>query len=117
MLTLLHVKYALHRRRVNMPCQGPFTYIFEQPHRLQCRPMTSPDTTRRAIVIGGGPAGLMAAEILSTAGVRVDLYDAMASSGRKFLLAGKGGMNITHSEDFAAFASRYGARSGEVGRW
>jgi uncharacterized flavoprotein (TIGR03862 family) len=72
---------------------------------------------RRAIVIGGGPAGLMAAEILSAGGVPVDLYDAMASSGRKFLLAGKGGMNITHSEDFEAFVGRYGARSAEVGRW
>jgi predicted flavoprotein YhiN len=53
---------------------------------------------RRAIVIGGGPAGLMAAEVLSAGGVQVDLYDAMPSVGRKFLLAGKGGMNITHSE-------------------
>lgn len=59
-------------------------------------------------VIGGGPAGLMAAEILSKAGVSVDLYDAMPSVGRKFLLAGIGGLNITHSEDFDRFASRYG---------
>src|SRR5215218_1778385 len=80
--------------------------------------MTStPDSSRRAIVIGGGPAGLMAAETLSAGGVRVDLYDAMPSSGRKFLLAGKGGMNITHSEDAEAFLGRYGARSGEVGPW
>jgi uncharacterized flavoprotein (TIGR03862 family) len=79
--------------------------------------MTSPDTTRRAIVIGGGPAGLMAAEILSAGGVQVDLYDAMASVGRKFLLAGRGGMNITHSEDFDAFAGRYGQRSAEVEAW
>src|SRR5438034_598933 len=54
-------------------------------------------------VIGGGPAGLMAAEVLSAAGVRVDVYDAMPSVGRKFLLAGRGGMNITHSEPYAAF--------------
>jgi uncharacterized flavoprotein (TIGR03862 family) len=79
--------------------------------------MTSPDTKRRAIVIGGGPAGLMAAEVLSAGGVQVDLYDAMASVGRKFLLAGKGGMNITHSEDFDAFAGRYGARRAEVENW
>jgi uncharacterized flavoprotein (TIGR03862 family) len=80
--------------------------------------MTStPESTRRAIVIGGGPAGLMAAETLSAGGVQVDLYDAMPSVGRKFLLAGKGGMNITHAEDFDAFAGRYGARSGEVSRW
>jgi hypothetical protein len=60
-------------------------------------------------VIGGGPAGLMAAEVLALGGVRVDLYDAMPSLGRKFLLAGVGGMNITHSEPFDAFVSRYGA--------
>jgi uncharacterized flavoprotein (TIGR03862 family) len=82
--------------------------------------MTSPDTNsskRRAVVIGGGPAGLMAAEILSAGGVQVDVYDAMASSGRKFLLAGKGGMNITHSEGFDAFAGRYGKRRPEVEGW
>ena len=73
--------------------------------------------SRRAIVIGGGPAGLMAAEVLAAGGVAVDLYDAMASSGRKFLLAGKGGMNITPAEDFDAFAGRYGARRAEVTPW
>jgi uncharacterized flavoprotein (TIGR03862 family) len=71
----------------------------------------------RAIVIGGGPAGLMAAEVLSAGGAQVDLYDAMPSIGRKFLLAGKGGMNITHSEDFDAFAGRYGRRRAEVEAW
>ena len=59
-------------------------------------------------VVGGGPAGLMAAEILSRSGVVVDLFDAMPSVGRKFLMAGKGGMNITHSEPEAAFRARYG---------
>ena len=58
-------------------------------------------------IIGGGPAGLMAAEVLSRAGVCVDLYDAMPSVGRKFLLAGIGGLNITHSEDYPAFCARY----------
>jgi uncharacterized flavoprotein (TIGR03862 family) len=77
----------------------------------------NPEHKRRAIVIGGGPAGLMAAEVLSAGGVQVDLYDAMASSGRKFLLAGKGGMNITHSEDLPAFEGRYGKRRAEVARW
>jgi uncharacterized flavoprotein (TIGR03862 family) len=76
-----------------------------------------PESPRRAIVIGGGPAGLMAAEVLSAGGVQVDLYDAMASVGRKFLLAGKGGMNITHSEDIEAFAGRYGKRRLEVETW
>lgn len=61
-------------------------------------------------VIGGGPAGLMVAEVLSQAGIQVDVYDAMPSVGRKFLMAGKGGMNITHSEPFAAFLTRYGSR-------
>ena len=79
--------------------------------------MTSQNTPRHAVVIGGGPAGLMAAEVLACAGVRVDLYDAMPSVGRKFLLAGKGGMNITHSEEYAAFVQRYGARSAQVRAW
>ncbi len=65
-------------------------------------------------VIGGGPAGLMAAEALSLAGVKVDLYDAMPSVGRKFLMAGKGGMNITHAEDFEIFLSRYGNRHSAI---
>jgi uncharacterized flavoprotein (TIGR03862 family) len=65
-------------------------------------------------IIGAGPAGLMAAEVLSAAGVEVDVYDAMPSAGRKFLLAGKGGLNLTHSEPFDAFASRYGARRAQV---
>src|SRR5574343_568115 len=68
-------------------------------------------------VVGGGPAGLMAAEVLARAGLQVDLYDAMPSVGRKFLLAGVGGMNITHSEALDAFVHRYGARSSEIGRW
>ncbi|MGH8417580.1 MAG: TIGR03862 family flavoprotein [Pseudomonas sp.] len=62
-------------------------------------------------VIGGGPAGLMAAEVLSQAGFKVDLYDSMPSVGRKFLLAGVGGMNITHSEAYPAFLSRYAERA------
>lgn len=74
-------------------------------------------STSRVAIIGGGPAGLMAAEVLAAGGVEVDVYDAMASTGRKFLLAGKGGMNITHSEPMDAFVARYGARSVEVGRW
>jgi uncharacterized flavoprotein (TIGR03862 family) len=62
-----------------------------------------------AVVIGAGPAGLMAAEVLAEAGVQVDVYDAMPSVARKFLLAGKGGLNITHSEVFTPFLARYGA--------
>lgn len=65
-------------------------------------------------VIGGGPAGLMAAEVLSARGVKVNLYDAMPSVGRKFLMAGKGGLNITHAEPFEQFVSRYGKRQGQI---
>ncbi|MEO5734678.1 MAG: TIGR03862 family flavoprotein, partial [Rubrivivax sp.] len=64
----------------------------------------------RVAVIGGGPAGLMAAERLTLAGHSVDLHDAMPSVGRKFLLAGKGGLNLTHSDGFERFVSRYGPR-------
>ena len=67
-----------------------------------------------AAIIGAGPAGLMAAEVLAHEGVQVHLYDAMPSVGRKFLLAGKGGLNLTHSEPRAAFDSRYGARQAHV---
>ena len=65
-------------------------------------------------VIGGGPAGLMAAEVLSAQGVACDLFDAMPSVGRKFLLAGKGGMNLTHSEPADRFAGRYGERRQQI---
>src|ERR1700730_11195483 len=61
-------------------------------------------------VIGAGPAGLMAAEVLVNGGARVDLYDRMPSVGRKLLMAGKGGLNITHTEPREAFLSRYGSR-------
>lgn len=60
------------------------------------------------VVIGGGPAGLMAAEAAVTAGVTAELYDVMPSVGRKFLLAGKGGLNLSHSEPMESFLSRYG---------
>lgn len=65
-------------------------------------------------VIGAGPAGLMAAEVLSQRGLRVDVYDAMPSAARKFLMAGKGGMNITHAEPFEDFLTRYGARHEQI---
>jgi uncharacterized flavoprotein (TIGR03862 family) len=67
-------------------------------------------------IIGGGPAGLMAAEVISTKNpsLKVDVYDSMPSFGRKFLMAGKGGLNITHSEPFEQFASRYGERRAQI---
>ncbi|KLJ02877.1 TIGR03862 family flavoprotein [Luteimonas sp. FCS-9] len=76
----------------------------------------SPALSRLAIV-GGGPAGLFAAQIARAAGAEVDLFDAKGSVGRKFLIAGKGGLNLTHSEPRPAFDARYGARADAVGRW
>jgi uncharacterized flavoprotein (TIGR03862 family) len=61
----------------------------------------------QAVVIGAGPAGLMAAEVLAGAGVQVDVFDAMPSVGRKFLLAGKGGLNLTHAEPEELLRTRY----------
>jgi uncharacterized flavoprotein (TIGR03862 family) len=65
-------------------------------------------------IIGAGAAGLMAAEILSQTNMNVMVYDTMPSAGRKFLMAGKGGLNISHSENFATFVTRYGARQNEL---
>ena len=82
--------------------------------------MSTPDTDTaadHAVVVGGGPAGLAAAEALACAGLHVHLYDAMPSVGRKFLLAGKGGLNLTHGEALPAFAARYGARAAEASQW
>jgi len=77
--------------------------------------MTSdPNDVRSVAVVGGGPAGLMAAEVLIQGGVRVDVYDAMPSVCRKFLLAGKGGLNLTHSEPSAPFLARYGTRAAQM---
>jgi len=72
---------------------------------------------RSVAVIGGGPAGLKAAEVLIQAGVEVNLYDAMPTVGRKFLMAGKGGLNITHAEPAEIFNSRYGARRAQIKQW
>ena len=78
---------------------------------LQVTAMSSHNTFPHSVaVIGAGPAGLMAAEVLSQGGVKVEVFDAMPSVGRKFLMAGKGGMNITHAEPLDAFISRYGKR-------
>jgi len=65
-------------------------------------------------VIGGGPAGLMVAEVISGHGIKVDVYDSMPSLGRKLLMAGKSGLNITHSESFEQFVSRYGHRRAQI---
>ena len=82
------------------------------PHAIATGTATSP----RIVIIGGGPAGLMAAEVLASSGapLRIELYDAMPSVGRKFLLAGKGGLNLTHSEPAEPFLSRYASRSADL---
>lgn len=78
--------------------------------------MPNNNMKKTALVIGAGPAGLMAAEVLLQAGWGVDVYDAMPSVGRKFLLAGKGGMNLTHSEPLKVFETRYGERQPQLAR-
>jgi uncharacterized flavoprotein (TIGR03862 family) len=64
-------------------------------------------TSQHVAVIGAGPAGLMAAEVLAQGGAYVTVYDAMPSAGRKFLMAGRGGLNLTHSEPLPQFLARY----------
>jgi uncharacterized flavoprotein (TIGR03862 family) len=66
-----------------------------------------PSTAKNVAVIGAGPAGLMAAEVLAQGGASVTVFDAMPSAGRKLLMAGRGGLNLTHSEELAQFLSRY----------
>lgn len=70
-----------------------------------------------AAVIGAGPAGLMAAEQLVQAGIAVDVYDAMATPARKFLRAGIGGLNLTHSEPLERFVTRYGTQTERFASW
>jgi uncharacterized flavoprotein (TIGR03862 family) len=72
---------------------------------------------KKVLIVGAGPAGLMAAEVLSAAGLAVHVYDAMPSVGRKFLLAGKGGLNLTHAEPRDHFVSRFGERQQQIGAW
>lgn len=71
------------------------------------------DAARHVAIVGAGPAGLMAAEIIATAGHRVTVYDRMAAPARKFLLAGRGGLNLTHSEPLDNFLTRYGSGAGD----
>ena len=84
------------------------------------RPLIAPrlviaaQRSARVAVIGGGPAGLIAAEVLAQHGASVDLFDAMPSVGRKFLLAGKGGLNLTHAEGFDLFVQRYAERQPQL---
>ena len=79
--------------------------------RVSGRPILA---DRTVAVVGAGPAGLMAAETIAGGGTPVEVFDAMPSVGRKFLLAGRGGLNLTHSEPIAAFVDRYGARRDRI---
>ena len=79
-------------------------------------PLPSALAVPTVAVVGGGPAGLMAAETLAAARLQVDVFDSMPSVGRKFLLAGKGGLNLTHAEPAALFVTRYGSRQAQLRR-
>ncbi|RYZ98427.1 MAG: TIGR03862 family flavoprotein, partial [Moraxellaceae bacterium] len=93
-----HLNYHLNNSRLGLPTQ------VKVPLSNSLNTQTS---NAQVAIIGGGPAGLMAAEIIASAGFSVALYDAMPSVGRKFLLAGVGGMNITHSEPHEKLLARY----------
>ncbi len=75
------------------------------------------NTHKQVAIVGAGPAGLMAAELLSAAGIAVHVYDSMPSVGRKFLLAGLGGLNLTHAEPHDHFVTRYAERSAACAQW
>lgn len=87
------------------------------PNVLLANPLYNDGMSNSVVIIGGGPAGLMAAEVVCSHGVAVDVYDSMPSVGRKFLLAGKGGLNLTHSEPFEKFLARYGKRRQIIEKW
>lgn len=77
-------------------------------------PLRMSKTPPTVAVIGGGPAGLMAAEVLAQGGAEVTVHEKMPTVGRKFLMAGRGGLNLTHSEDLQGFKARYGGAEAQV---
>jgi uncharacterized flavoprotein (TIGR03862 family) len=108
-----------HRRETTHFTRKPVWRAEAVARLLFCRSTCESFLNKRMIVtdemqgdiaiIGAGPAGLMAAEVLARGGARVTIYDAMPSAGRKFLMAGRGGLNLTHSEALPEFLQRYGA--------
>src|SRR5690606_25543840 len=111
------------RARAQVRPPGPSSVRTALPSSpMECRNHTETGIIRTMpnatiAIIGGGPAGLMAAETARAAGREVHLFEAMGSVGRKFLIAGKGGLNLTHSEPRPGFDARYRERSVQVGRW
>ena len=97
--------------------RGPTIAPALNPPRSAMPSAPRPTSSFHVAIVGGGPAGLMAAETLAAGGVQVDVFDAMPSVGRKFLLAGKGGLNLTHSEALPQFTARFRERGDEVARW
>jgi uncharacterized flavoprotein (TIGR03862 family) len=94
-----------------MPASSTTIWIFVVMMRnsMARRSFVKQDMKKTAAIIGAGPAGLSAAEVLAEAGIDVTLYERMASPARKFLMAGRGGLNLTHSEEFSRVLTRYGA--------
>src|ERR1700733_14576935 len=92
-----------------MPGASPgLTFVLWAGDKSYTHPISSISTNHNA-GHGARPAGLMAAEVLAQGGTGVTVYDAMPSAGRKFLMAGRGGLNLTHSEALPALLARYGA--------
>lgn len=103
----MHVMPAPELNRASLACGRPLGH--ERENRRGWK-MAGKDIA----IIGGGPAGLMAAEVLGEAGMTVTVYEAMPTVGRKFLLAGKSGLNITHAEDYGRFRLRFGPASARL---
>ncbi len=85
--------------------------------RMSATPPTPFPNAPHIGIVGGGPAGLMAADRLLAAGLQVSLYDAMGSLGRKVLIAGRGGLNLTHNEPMNQFVTRYSEGQAQVASW
>src|SRR5512147_2156069 len=109
-MLLYEIDYFLYHTKGEP--QKNLCHIFSMPKRDE--PPYNQAMQKSVAIIGGGPAGLMAAEVISTHNVKADVYDSMPSLGRKFLMAGKSGLNITHSEPFEQFVSRYGKRQAQI---